>query len=141
MNADTPDAAAQAGVSLRLGPRHSAPRAARKLAYDLCQQAGSTVLVDNAALVAGELVRTSIHQTRAAVTLQLTCEPGQVTLRVRDGGSGSPIRDDKTDAGAVRCWDIVRRLAVTWGFAEQQSGREMWATLRDERQRLARIAA
>ena len=143
MNAGVFDGAAGAlGVWLRLGPRHSAPRAARKLAYDMCEHAGSPAsLVDNAAFVVGELVRTSISQARSDLTVQLSCQLGQVTVRVRDAGSSSPVRMSDIDASAARCWDIVRRLCASWGFSDQSSGREMWATLRDDSQRIVQIAA
>jgi hypothetical protein len=143
MNADTSDIAGRPeAVWLRLGPGHSAPRTARKLVYNVGRQAGSPApLIDNAAFVVGELVRTSISQTHSQITVQLTCEASQVTLRVRDGGSGSPLRNNDIDASAARCWDIVRRLSVTWGFSDQQSGCEMSATLREDGRRIRQLAA
>jgi hypothetical protein len=116
---------------LDLKPHSDAPGAARKLTYASCSRAGTSlsVVVDDAALVAGELVRTSIRQTRARVTLRVVCDERQVTLRVHDQGVPPTARRD-LDTGAARSWEIVRRLSASWGYSEGPSGREMWATLR-----------
>lgn len=65
MNAGTSDVAARAEAAwLRLGPRHSPPRTARKLFHSMGEQAGSAAaLIYTAVFVVGELVGTSISQT------------------------------------------------------------------------------
>ena len=40
-------------------------------------------------------------------------------------------------AGATRQWDVVRRLAASWGYSRDELQRELWATIRTDRELVA----
>lgn len=125
----TPVPAQPANVGVRLAPRPVAPRIARKLVRNVCAQAGLTDRVaDNAALVAGELVTISVHQTRSVLDVFVTIDAGGVTVCVRDAGAMAP---DDTVRGLTtrRSWALVRRLGRSSGHRATVRGREMWAWL------------
>jgi anti-sigma regulatory factor (Ser/Thr protein kinase) len=78
-------------TSVRLPPRSSAPRVARKLVRDLCTGSGlPDNLVDDAALVIGELVTTSVRQAHMAVQVVVVVAADEVTVRVYDKGTMPP---------------------------------------------------
>lgn len=75
---------------VRLAPRASAPRIARKLLRDACAEAGlPRDLIDDAALIIGELVTTSVRQARKAVDVLVSVAGEDVTMRIRDDGTTS----------------------------------------------------
>ena len=125
-------------TSVQLPPRSSAPRVARKLVRDLCTGSGlPDNLVDDAALVIGELVTTSVRQAHMAVQVVVVVAADEVTVRVYDKGTMPPAGlTDRPAAG--RSWDTVRRLGTSWGYHGGAGGRAMWASFRANRSRPTR---
>jgi hypothetical protein len=87
---------------------------------------------DDASLVAGELVTSSISRTRRPVRFEVRAKADEVTLRVWDTGLMRPGRLDGVafPAGAARCWDLVRRFASRDGHDDGGQGRQVWASIR-----------
>lgn len=119
-----------AGLCTRVavGSRPFAPRFVRRVVREVC--AGSALpsrTIDDAVLVASELVTDRLKQTRTV--LDVTVEAGRcgVTIRVRDRDTvpSTPVR-----GGSPRCREIVHRLASSWGYSHGQHGWAAWASLR-----------
>jgi hypothetical protein len=116
--------------SIRLRPRASAPRLARRLVHEVCGQVGVPDRVsDDAAQIVGELVTSSIRQARTQVDVLVLCSDAEVTLRVQDTSTQAPLMGEHGQHGAARGWDVVRRLSTTWGYCNRENGRELWASL------------
>jgi hypothetical protein len=114
-----------------LRPHSSAPALARKLVYDLCGEEGlPNRTASAAALVAGELVLTSIRQTRHNLDVSVDLARDKVTVRVSDRSTAPPLlgRDPRT--GPARSTALVERLSSSWGYRRRESGNEVWAILR-----------
>lgn len=112
----------------RLAPRSSAPRCARKIVRDICTQSGLPErVIDDAALVAGELVTISVHQVHRPLDLIVLLDRDEVTVRVRDVGTMPP---DSAGPGSTprRCWSMVGRIGRSSGYCETALGRELWAS-------------
>lgn len=115
---------------VRLSPRSSSPRITRRLVRQTCAASGlPDKLVDDAALVAGELVTTSLRQVHAPLLVDLSIVDDVVTVRVRDSGTQPPGGLGDRPA-AERSWDLVRRLGTSWGYHHGPDSREMWASFR-----------
>ncbi|MDP9094911.1 MAG: ATP-binding protein [Actinomycetota bacterium] len=115
--------------SIRLRPRASAPRLARRLVHDLCGQVGVAERVsEDAAQIVDELVTSSIRQARTQVDVYVLCSEAEVTLRVQDTSTQAPLMGERGQ-NAARGWDVVRRLSTTWGYCNRDNGRELWASL------------
>lgn len=112
---------------LVLGVDARSPRQARNAVRVAC--AGSDLpgqVVDDAVLIAGELVMYSLRQSGAPVVFVVETALGRVTVRVRDCATVTPGRGS---AGGVRGWEVVRRLATSFGY-RVGGQRELWATVR-----------
>lgn len=113
-----------------LRPRAHAPRTARRLVRHVCAETGLPPrLVDDATFVAGELVTQSLRQTRSPVQIQVILDAGEVTLRVH-GPFTAESTPSPIGVGALRCWEIVKRLSTSYGYRSDSRGRELWAQLR-----------
>ena len=116
---------------IELRPRSSAPALARKLVYDMCGQAGlPNCVASAAAVVAGELVLTSIRQTRRKVDVSVDLASNQVTVRVNDRSAAPPLLGRDSRTGPARSTALVERLASSWGYSCLDSGNQVWALLR-----------
>lgn len=115
-----------------LPPTAAAPRIARRLTEYTCRSRRvPAAVVDNATFVIGELVANSVLQAAGPVRVSVVADTDQVRLRVIDHASVPPARAGRT--GEARRWDVVRRLASTYGYRCDDAGREMWAVLRTAR--------
>jgi anti-sigma regulatory factor (Ser/Thr protein kinase) len=119
-------------------PRSTAPRVARRMLRELARQSQLPArVVDDAAFVLGELVTMSLDQVGSRVAVLVVLDDHEITVRVRDGGTDArALRHDHT-AGAIRRWDVVKRLAASWGYTRDGVHRELWATLRTDRELVA----
>jgi hypothetical protein len=116
---------------IELRPHSSAPALARKIVYDLCGEVGlPNRTASAAALVAGELVLTSIRQTRRNLDVSIDFAGDQVTVRVSDRSTAPPLLGRDTRTGPARSTALVERLASSWGYSRRESGNEVWALLR-----------
>lgn len=112
-----------------LRPRAMSPRLARKLVRELAS--GSSLparVVDDAAFIVGELVVTSIREVHRSATVAVELDDRHVTVRVYDRGSAPGTAVSR--GGAARRWEVVRRLATSWGYTHDGTQRELWATIR-----------
>ena len=120
--------------SVRLRPRASSARIARRLVRDVC--AGSRLpdeLVDDAMLVTGHLVTSSVKQSGSAFDLVVEVDADTVTVRVHDDlAEDRPSTARRGRKGASRSDDIVARRSTSWGYYRCDSGRETWASFRAE---------
>jgi hypothetical protein len=130
---DTIESTHDRHTSATLRPRASAPRLARRLVRDLARGSGlPDRVVDDAAFVLGELVTTSLRQVGGPTTVVIVLDATGITVRVHDDGSDETVREDHS-TGAARRWDVVKRLASSWGYSGDGGRRELWATIRTER--------
>jgi len=120
-----PDASRQTFV-LQFGAL--APRLARERVRTMCHRADAPATPsDNAALVAGELVTTSLPEGAAPVRVKVRADHDTVVIRVAGpNGSDAGVRSP----GAMRRWEVVRRLSRSYGYRSFDGGREVWAMLR-----------
>jgi hypothetical protein len=118
--------------SVRLHPRRSAARIARRLVRDAC--AGSRLpdeLVDDAVRVAGELVRGSARRARLDLDLVVELDDRTLTVRVHDDlGTLTPAPSRRSRKGARRGQDLVAGLSTSWGYFRCGSASETWASFR-----------
>jgi hypothetical protein len=117
-------------TSVRLRPQAVSPRLARKLVRDLaCGSALPAHVIDDASFIVGELVTTSIREVHRPALLTIELDNTHVTVRVHDDG-GDPHLAARHNNGSSRRWDVVRRLASSWGYTRDGDHRELWATVR-----------
>jgi hypothetical protein len=117
-------------TSVRLRPRAVSPRLARKLVRDLAT--GSTLpthVIDDASFIVGELVTTSIREVHRPARLSIELDNDHVTVRIHDDG-GKAVTAAHSNDGSTRRWEVVRRLASSWGYTRDGDHRELWATVR-----------
>lgn len=115
-------------VRLVLRPGVRAPQVARRTLRAACVDL-SPRLVDDAALIVGELVTQSIRQARSLVEVVVETGPEGVTIRVADKARTQPL-SPHAPRDVVRSWNVVRRLSAASGCRCHVAGREMWAQLR-----------
>lgn len=123
--------------------RHAlAPRMARRVVREQADGVLAAVLVERCALVAGELVTSALRRTNGAVEFSVEIDAGAVTLRVRDRQPLSALAaGSDVWAGCRHGRDITTGLVHSWGYARDESGAQLWATVRDRaRPGLARTA-
>ena len=115
---------------VRLSPTVYAPRIARRLVVDL----GSAVrtpqrLIDDAALVTGEIVTSAIRYTRSEIDVMIEVSADHVRVRIRDQRTTKRSPGSDTGTGMVRRTALIERLATSWGRHRSASGWETWALL------------
>ncbi len=118
-------------ITYTLRPTSQAPRLARQAVHSACRGLDLPAkVVDDASFVAGELVTNSIRQSRQRIRLAVLAEPDQVTLRVRDATREPPDSTGWNSVGALRHWEVVKRLSSSFGYRNVGTGRHVWAALR-----------
>ncbi len=133
MTVTIPHATDRSAVSerVRLRPRASAARIARRLVRDVC--AGSRLpdeLIGDALLVTSHLVTSSVKQSGMALDVVVEVDADTVTVRVQDRQVRSAAR--RGWKGASRSQEIIARRSTSWGYYRCGSGREIWASFRAE---------
>jgi hypothetical protein len=132
-----------ARTQAQLRPVRSAPSIARRAVRTVCTGAGiAAATVDDAVLVASELVALSVRQARSELELNVDVVGGIIRVLVADRGADSPLGVHRHTAGSspARSAEIVRRLSESWGYEPTNSGRVMWAVLSHESARVDRLA-
>ncbi|CAN5790505.1 hypothetical protein BH09ACT7_BH09ACT7_38850 [soil metagenome] len=113
-----------------LHPTVFAPRIARRMVHELGDPADLPErVVDDAALVLGELVTESIRQSRRDVEVDVQLRNQQITLRVRDAHARAPLFDGEIENAPARSSATVQHLAASWGCCRYERGWEVWAVL------------
>ncbi len=93
--------------------------------------------VEDAMLVADELVTNAIRHGRPPISLTVRPDPAGVLIEVLDCGPGRPVHrkvDEHADRG--RGLDIVDRLSDDWGVEPVDGGKRVWSRLAVDRYRL-----
>ena len=110
----------------------SAALVRRLLAADLMGRHVAQPWIDDAVLVASELVSNAVLHVRAPLDVQLDVtwevEPDSVVIRVLDSSADLPRgrTTDETDTRG-RGLFIIATLALDWGVRRTAAGKEVWA--------------
>jgi anti-sigma regulatory factor (Ser/Thr protein kinase) len=109
----------------------SSPRRARRFVRDTLEPLDvPTATIDDAELVATELVTNSVMHARSEVTLSVESASHLVRLRVVDHSPVRPVvRNAAPDAATGRGLFIVEQLASRWGIDMHRDGKTVWVEL------------
>ncbi|MBV9593869.1 MAG: ATP-binding protein [Actinobacteria bacterium] len=108
----------------------------RRLATDLTAAGLASTVIDDAVLIAAELVANAVRHggvaSSGSITVSWEYDASSVTVRVTDGGGiGRPIvRHPKPDQTSGRGLGIVEALAAGWGVDNGPGTTTVWASLR-----------
>jgi anti-sigma regulatory factor (Ser/Thr protein kinase) len=94
-------------------------------------------LVEDTQLVVSELVGNAYQHASGEedVELELVRHNDTVTVRVNDGSALRPmVRAAARDETTGRGLRIVEAVAVRWGVADHEGGKQVWAELRRSRE-------
>jgi hypothetical protein len=86
-------------------------------------------VVENAAIVAGELVSVSLRKSRTPIVFEVRLHEDSIEVRVRDHVSIQSSLLEASDVGTRRSGDLIRRLCRTWGMRLTESERLLWAVI------------
>jgi len=132
MNAMAPTRPAElTGRRIRLAAGPAAAAQARRHVRAAITAWDIPVDPDTAALLTSELVTNAIrHEPGPAITLALTCPPGQLRIDVHDTAPGLPApAGAPPDAEAGRGLMLVAALAVSWGCYRTTTGKAVYFAL------------
>ena len=121
-------------VVRRLSAERAAVPAARELVWETCRDWGCLSAVDDAELIAAELVGNAVLHARTPSTLRLELRRGLLTVAVTDHNPAPaemrprPEPDAATTAGLGL--HIVDQLSTSWRSVPTVSGKTVWATVR-----------
>lgn len=121
-------------IRMAWGP-DAAPAVRRELVADLARRDVCANVVDEAEIVASELVANAIRHARpladGTIRVHWKVKAGVVEVEVSDGGSDSVPRPapQAVYATSGRGLRIVRSLAHEWGVTDSKSGRTVWASI------------
>ena len=109
----------------------SSPRRARRFVRDTLEALEVPIAtIDDAELVATELVTNSVMHAHSEVVLSVECINRLVRLRVDDHSSVRPVvRTAAPDAATGRGLFIVEQLATQWGVDMHRDGKSVWVEL------------
>lgn len=124
-------ASATTRTRITVRPHPYAPRVVRRLVRQSCERGELPARVtDDAAVVAGELVTSSIRQVHTTMRVDVVVAPCEVTVRVHDSADPARVVRQPHSPGDTRSWEVVRRLAASFGYLQDDRARELWASLR-----------
>lgn len=108
-----------------------APRQVRRVVHDMCTSSAlAPRAVGNAMFVAGELVSRSVRHAAGPLLVEMSIDEDNLTVRVRySAPPGGPAAHAKPAFGAMRSWDVVKRLSTSFGYASTGTEHEVWANL------------
>ena len=122
--------------SFELGNTLDAPSLARQVVRAVLGRWGMWAVVEDAVLIASELVANAVVHAGGARRLTLGSEVGEcLRIEVSDGDDRPPVRANSSeDALSGRGLNIIFALASAWGAVTgpDGSGKTVWAEL-DER--------
>jgi two-component sensor histidine kinase len=106
----------------------TAPAAVRELVRSQLTEWGVATSLDDACLIASELVNNALLHARSDVTVTLSSSDRGVRVAVADSSVAlpSPGRPTPTSCSG-RGLRIIDSLAVRWGYDLQSSGKVVWA--------------
>jgi anti-anti-sigma regulatory factor len=109
----------------------SSPRLAREFTRLTCAEWGLHPLIDDALLLAGELVTNAIIHTGSCPIIRLGLRRAVFSVAVYDDMPGEvSVRDPGGGVGGIHGLLLVAQIAAAWGSAPTSSGgKVVWATL------------
>ncbi len=107
------------------------PRLARAFVRDTCARWDVLSVVDDAVLIASELVENAIRHAGSAPSLRLELRPGQFAIAVRDEDPSPPRpRPLDNEQPGGRGMPLVEILSRAWGTSPSpRGGKVVWAVL------------
>jgi anti-anti-sigma factor len=118
-------------ATLELPPAHGSPARARRFVTETLGGWRIDALVEDACLIASELVENAVLHAHSVARLRLELRRGLLTIAVRDTSSERPARlEPGTAETGGRGIFIIDTLAKAWGTAPTwDGGKVVWATL------------
>lgn len=121
-------AARPAGVTRRLAPHPTAPRAARDLVGRALVDWRLTQQIPDACLVVSELVTNAMIHAGTDIDVTLAEHRGSVRVAVRDHSHDLPVERHVRSDESGRGLGIVAELASSWGvLPHADGGKVVWA--------------
>ncbi|MGN6242461.1 MAG: ATP-binding protein [Motilibacteraceae bacterium] len=116
---------------MHLGDGAEAVREGRRYVERELVALGATALVDDAALVAAELLANAMQHGRPPVDLRVSGGPGRVRVEVSDADPRPPVQPSPSTTNMTgRGMALVQALAARWGATPQpDGGKVVWAEL------------
>lgn len=116
---------------LRLPNELTSSRVAREFARTTCRQWDCTTVIDEAALLVGELVTNAVVHTLSAPDIRLELRRNLFSVAVYDDWSGEVSLLDPGSGGELHGLLLVAQIATAWGCSPTSAGgKVVWATLR-----------
>jgi serine phosphatase RsbU (regulator of sigma subunit) len=118
-----------APACLDLGDRPDAARAGRHFVEEQVRARVADHLLDDAALVAAELLANARQHGAAPIVVCISGAGARLRLEVRDGSPRSPLRLTPSAANMTgRGLNLVEAVTTRWGFEREPSGGKIvWA--------------
>jgi anti-anti-sigma factor len=108
----------------------ASPRLAREFTRLTCAEWGLHSLIDDALLLAGELVTNAVIHTGSCPVVRLELRRAVFSVAVYDDMPGEVSMRDPGGVGDVHGLLLVAQIAAAWGSAPTSSGgKVVWATL------------
>ena len=109
-----------------------APREARLAITQFLTRAGLPQLIDDAQLLASELVTNAVQHACGPIKVRASLTDGFVRIEVSDAAATSapaPRHAEPTDEGG-RGMELVEKLSVRWGWKVTPESKVVWLDLR-----------
>lgn len=117
-------------AELTLSPDVSSASAARRFVTATLEAWQLDHLVDDAILMASELVTNGLLHARTELRLRLSTGDGELLVEVRDASTVPvTIRNFSVESGTGRGLRLVGRMADAWGVEPGPDGKTVWFTL------------
>jgi hypothetical protein len=119
-----------AEISRRFPLAPHGPRQARLFVVEALTAWGRSDLIDDAALVVGELAMNAVTHAASGFTVSLARAGDTVTIAVGDRDVTAPVRRPYTSASTGgRGLHLVEAVASGWGHTIMSTGKLVWADL------------
>jgi serine phosphatase RsbU (regulator of sigma subunit)/anti-sigma regulatory factor (Ser/Thr protein kinase) len=119
-------------IELNIADGPAAVREGRHFVQRQVAACGATALVDDAALVAGELLANAVQHGSPPVSVSVSGDAARVRITVHDASSRPPVRPAASTTNMTgRGLALVEAVAARWGFDRDPDtgGKTVWAEL------------
>jgi hypothetical protein len=131
VGAHMPRARQEAVASVRLPSSVESPRRARRFVNSMLAHWGLARLTPEASLIVTELSTNAVLHGKGDLVLTLTCRPGSVRIDIEDESDVYPERAWRPGAVDGRGLILVDAVASRWGVTGADTGKVVWAELRN----------
>ena len=109
-----------------------APREARQAIARFLARADLPQLIDDAQLLATELVTNAVRHATGPISVRAYVRDGYLRLEVCDSAADCPpeLREADPDAEGGRGMDLVDKLSSRWGWRVSEHAKVVWLDLR-----------